>query len=348
MKKKLLLLACCAITVQAFTQKAKVRFVANEAGQRVDVLMNGKPFTSFIYPDALEKPVLYPIQTAGGVTITRGFPLATRGIERNDHPHHIGLWFNYESVNGLDFWNNSYNIPAANKHRYGWIRHVTVDTIQEGNTAGRLCYTASWESQARKVLLKEQTRFVFSGNANTRAIERVTTLTARGDSVLLKDVKDGLLAIRVAGELEIPYDKQEPYIDSAGAVTKRTSASNGANGTYITSAGKTGDEAWGTRASWCMLHGVKEGQPVSIAIIDHPANPGYPAYWHARGYGLFAVNPLGQAVFSNNKEQLQLKLAPGQSVTFRYLVLITSKEAVTPAMLDKQARQFAGNSFSLP
>jgi len=24
-----------------------------------------------------------------------------------DHPHHIGLWFNYGDVNGTDFWNNS-------------------------------------------------------------------------------------------------------------------------------------------------------------------------------------------------------------------------------------------------
>ncbi len=26
-------------------------------------------------------------------------------------------------------------------------------------------------------------------------------------------------------------------------------------------------------------------------------NPGYPTYWHARGYGLFAANPLGQKIF---------------------------------------------------
>ena len=30
------------------------------------------------------------------------------------------------------------------------------------------------------------------------------------------------------------------------------------------------------------------GEPVSIAIFDAPGNPGYPTYWHARGYGLFA------------------------------------------------------------
>ena len=45
-----------------------------------------------------------------------------------------------------------------------------------------------------------------------------------------------------------------------------------------------------------------EGMPVSIAIIDHPDNGITPTYWHARGYGLFAANPLGQAIFQKEKK----------------------------------------------
>ena len=33
--------------------------------------MDGKPFTTYMWPDALEKPVLYPITTASGTTVTR-------------------------------------------------------------------------------------------------------------------------------------------------------------------------------------------------------------------------------------------------------------------------------------
>ena len=36
---------------------------------------------------------------------------------------------------------------------------------------------------------------------------------------------------------------------------------------------------------------------VALAILDHPSNPGFPPYWHARGYGLYAVNNLGQNAF---------------------------------------------------
>lgn len=301
-----------------------VSFKHQAAQSKVEVLVGGKPFTALLYTDQLEKPVLYPLIAAGGVTLTRGFPLDKRGSERTDHPHHVGLWFNYESVNGLDFWNNSYQIPAEKKAKYGWIRNVKVTEAAGGKTKGVLKYTANWERQDKKVLLKESTSFVFSGSSDTRTIERTTTLTADKDTVYFKDVKDGVLGIRVTKELELPSDKEESYADHNGIITKISPSKNGANGNYLTSEGKKGNDAWGTRARWCVLFGTKDHHPVSIAVIDHPHNPGYPTYWHARDYGLFAANPLGQAVFSKGKESMNLKLKPGDSVTFRYMVILST------------------------
>ena len=338
---KFLILACCCVNLSVQAQTKKVSFVASKTEKKVDVMIDGKAFTSFIYPDNLEKPVLFPINAANGTTITRGFPLATRDGERNDHPHHIGLWLNYESVNGLDFWNNSFAIPAANKVKYGWIRNVKVENTQAGSKSGKLSYSANWENQAKTVLLKEQTTFVFSGSDNNRTIDRVTTLTAQKDSVFFKDIKDGMLGLRVTKELEMHSDKVEEFTDSQGIITKVSASNNGANGSYLTSEGKVGNDAWGTRGNWCVLSAVKEGQPVSVAIVDHPKNPGYPTYWHARDYGLFAANPLGQKIFSNGKEVLDFKLAPGQSTTFRYRIIITSGEKITPETLEKQALSFA-------
>lgn len=339
MNKKLIIF-CCFLSVHSIAQTKKVNFSARTAQHKVDVLVDGRPFTSFLYPDNLEKPILYPLQTASGLTVTRGFPLEKRGNERTDHPHHVGLWFNYESVNGLDFWNNSYNIAADKKVNYGWIRNVKVTKVQDGNTKGSLNYTANWERQDKRVLLKENTTFTFSGTDDTRTVDRTTTLTAQKDTVYFKDIKDGMLGIRVTKELELPSDKEESYTDNNGIVTRISPAKNGANGDYLTSEGKKGNEAWGTRGKWCMMYGQKEGQPVSIAIIDHPENPGYPTYWHARDYGLFAANPLGQAIFSKGKESMNLTLKPGESVTFRYRIIITSGKKQTPEMLDKQAADF--------
>jgi hypothetical protein len=81
-------------------------------------------------------------------------------------------------------------------------------------------------------------------------------------------------------------------------------------------------------------------EAVTISILDHPGNPGFPAYWHARGYGLFAVNPLGQKVFSQGKEQLNFSLAAHTSVTFRYRILISSA-LLTPEASEAAYKEFA-------
>ena len=88
-----------------------------------------------------------------------------------------------------------------------------------------------------------------------------------------------------------------------------------------------------------MLTGTVGPNPITLAIMDHPRNVGYPTYWHARGYGLFAANPLGQEVFSNGKQKLNLTLEPKQSVTFRHRLLILSATA-TSAQMEQQYRRF--------
>jgi hypothetical protein len=75
-------------------------------------------------------------------------------------------------------------------------------------------------------------------------------------------------------------------------------------------------------------------------MVDHPKNPGYPTYWHARGYGLFAANPLGQAALSNGKETLNYRLAPKASTTFRHLLL------VLPGPFSRERAEQAAASFA--
>ena len=89
-----------------------------------------------------------------------------------------------------------------------------------------------------------------------------------------------------------------------------------------------------------MLSGKIGQEDITLAILDHPSNPGYPTYWHARGYGLFAANTLGQKVFSEGKETFNFALAPGQSATFKYRVLILSRAAKSDE-LESQFRIFA-------
>ena len=47
-------------TVSAQGRGARVELVRKDADRRVDVLVDGKPFTSYIWPTTLKKPVLFP------------------------------------------------------------------------------------------------------------------------------------------------------------------------------------------------------------------------------------------------------------------------------------------------
>ena len=111
--------------------ESSVTLVRNDGEKKVAVLVDGKLFTAYLYPETIAKPVLYPIKSARGNDLTRGFPLEPRAGERVDHPHHIGIWFNYGDVNGLDFWNNSDAIPEDKKSGYGSIVHTEILSTKE-------------------------------------------------------------------------------------------------------------------------------------------------------------------------------------------------------------------------
>jgi hypothetical protein len=215
----------------------------------------------------------------------------------------------------------------------GTILHRSIVSAKSGSEQGELDVETDWVTFDKKVLLKEQTHFVFRGGPGFRSVDRITTLRALDTKVDFKDEKDGLLGLRVVRALEIPSDKPEVlYTDASGRPTTVAKLDNsGINGTYLTSEGKKGDAAWGTRGRWCNLSGLVGDEPVTITIFDHPANPGFPTYWHARGYGLFAANPLGQKIFSEGKQELNFSLAPHASVTFRYRILISSAIATPEA-----------------
>jgi hypothetical protein len=331
-------LVCCLVAEPKRTDRISV--IANEEARRADITIDGQPFTSYIWPTTLKKPVLYPLRTAKGTIITRGFPLEQRPGERVDHPHHAGLWFNFENVNGLDFWNNSDTIPPENAPKMGTILHQSIVSAKGGVEQGELEVETAWVTPDKRILLKEHTRFVFRGGPDFRGVDRITTLRALDEKITFPDEKDGMLGLRVIRALEIPSDKPEVYTDASGRPTTVAKLDNtGVNGTYLTSEGKKGDAAWGTRGRWCNLSGMVGDESVTITILDHPQNPGFPTYWHARGYGLFAANPLGQRIFSNGKEELNFSLAPHASVTFRYRILISSA-ILTPEATEAAYKEF--------
>ncbi len=315
------------------TRADDIQVVNRSDKKRIDVFIDGAHFTSYLFSEAgssLKKPILYPLNSAHGINIARGWPFDNKAGERVDHPHHAGHWFNYGDVNGIDFWNHSTSTPADRLDHMGTIVHREVKQTESGNDQGSFDVVADWLRPDGSPILEENTRFVFTKASDRRVIDRITTLTAVDGPVDFTDNKEGVIAIRVTRSLEHADENPVLLSDENGNPKSEKEINNdGVTGEYLSESGVRGTAVWGTRSPWMMLSGTVHGkhdetEQVTVTIIDHPDNPGYPTYWHARGYGLFAANPLGQRALSNGKDELNLHLDAGESVTFKYRMAILS------------------------
>jgi len=318
-----------------------VQVVAHESERRVDITIDGRPFTSLIWPTSLKKPVLYPLITDDGVTLTRGYPLDPLPGERVDHLHHAGLWFNYGNANGFDFWNNSDAIKPESRAMMGTIAFKKVLSTKSGPETGELVIESTWITGTDVPILDQITRYTFARGSRSRVVDCGVELRAL-DRVVFKDDKEGLLGLRVARWLESPDEKGGVFRDANGKPTKvSASDSKDATGIYVTSEGARGPAVWSTRGRWCSLSGHSGSHESTIAIFDNPGNPGYPTYWHARGYGLFAANPLGRNIFDPQKPAFNFTIEKGQTANFRYRVVLYSY-AANADELNREADRFAG------
>jgi len=333
------LLVCAASPLAIFASSRGVQVTPDEAHRRVDITFDGKPFTSYIWPETLKKPVLYPLITDDGTRVTRGFPLEPQPGERVDHPHQVGLWFDYGNANGFDFWNNSDAIKPENRAKMGTVVQTRIVSAKSGADRGELVVESAWITGANQHLMDQTTHYAFTQKDHTRIIDETITLKAL-DRVVFNDDKEGLFGMRVARWLESPDEKGGEFIDASGRPTQVAPSGADATGVYLTSEGAKAGAAWGTRGRWCLLTGHTGEKSASIAILDSPSNPDAPTYWHARGYGLFAANPLGRSIFDPKQPPLNLSVEKGGTVTFRYRVLISS-QPLSARDVDREADALA-------
>ena len=283
MKKLFILFGIVLVVAGLFASCSKkssgVKFVV--ADNKIDVMVNGKFFTSFLYNrfnnKDLTKPVLFPVMSPSGLTMTRNYPFKKVEGESQDHPHHAGVFFTYDKVNKDGFWNNTTTPPQ--------IKLIKVAHVIEGQK-GTITATMDWDGISGKTLLQEDRTMVFIPGINQTTIDFTMKLTAKDTTVVFHDTKEGMFAIRVA-----PWLKEK-----------------GHSGKYLSSNGdETEKNVWGRRAKWVRLQGNDNGKVAGIIIMNHPESTNYPTYWHARGYGLFAANPLGQSVFQKKRKEEDVK-----------------------------------------
>ena len=297
---------------------------------KITVDIHGKPYSAFYisgkdpsFPGAdphlegadLMKPFLWPILAPSGTAITREWPIVKADDEKNvakpDHPHQRGIWFAHDSVNGSDFW-NSYT--AKNR---GKITLVKVDALKSGKASGSIAATFLWTGNDGKDVLRESRVMTFYDQPNLRTIDFDIALTAI-DKVVFGDGKDGVFGLRLRPVLQ--EDKGTGHITNADGQS-------------------TEKEVWGKPSNWCDYSGEVNGEKLGVAMLDYPSNPSHPVRWHVRAYGLFAANPFGLSVFTNDKSQDGSKtLEAGKTMRFRYRVIVHPGDAQTANIAAEYAK----------
>jgi len=299
--------------VPAFADGSKqVKFQQGDG--RIDVVIGGKPFTTYYFSPDLPRPFFHPLRSAEGIVVTRGYPMipdVPAEAKDRDHPHHRSFWFTFGDVDGVDYWGDNAKIQ-------GKIVHRSVDKMVGGATQGVLSLTMDWiDNTGRKILVQKE-EVVFHGDDTRRYMDLTIRVAPTDHDVKFNDTKEGMFAVRVATPLKEP---------NGGVITN--------------SRGATGEKAcWGKPAEWVDYSGQLEGTKLGVTIMDHPGSFRHPTTWHVRAYGLFAANPFGLRDFTGDKSKDGGYVVPkGKSILFRYRVLIHPND-VSGANIAKEYKNY--------
>lgn len=291
-------LSCVALLFASVSVGAAADSVAfTQQPGRIRVSIQGKPFGALYCAREQDKPFLFPLRSAAGVNVVRGWPVEPAPGDSDDHPHQRGLWWAHGLTNGVDFWTN----------REGTGRYELKSAPKVDARAATIRVDLDMVTAKKEILGSLIEEYTFRADGDNRVVDvRVQILADRGIPVKLGDTREGVMAIRVCEELN----------ESRGA-------------TLLNSEGGVGEkEIWGKRGKWVDYSGKVQGTAVGVAMFDHPSNPKFPTFWMARGYGLLAANAFGESEFTGDKTRDgSITIPPGGKLEFRHRVVIHPGDA---------------------
>lgn len=298
----------------ALAQPASAQTLEMERTEEgVEVRVDGELYTRYLVKSGA-KPILWPVIGPTGQEMTRAWPMRETTDEKQDHIHQRSFWFTHGDVNGVSFWHEM--------DRHGNIVHREFLKVEAQGSEGRISTVNDWVGPDGTKFCEDVRTLHFGADGQQRWIDFDITIKAGEQPVTFGDTKEGTFGLRIAESMRV--DRKE-------------------GGKIVNSEGLTDEDAWGKRASWVDYTGPVNGQPLGIAILNHPASLRYPTYWHVRTYGLFAANPFGIHDFTGDENASgALMLAAGESISLYYRVLLHQGTDVAKAF-DSYAAQSKGN-----
>lgn len=279
----------------------------------IRISWRGRQLTSFHFSERWDKPFLYPLRTASGITVSRGYPLEPRPGEERDHDWHRGIWYGHGDIGGHDFWRE------LGRDKTGTIVLLKDPVLAEEPDGAGFSAELGFQTPEGDLVGSMVQRYSFSVVDTTVLIDATLSFRAdQGRELRFGDTEDGGFAMRLADEF-----RQE-----SGAVLRN-------------SAGKQDTEhIWGESARWVDYSATIGEQPVGVVMLDHPKNPRHPTRWHARGYSLCSANPFGARDFTGDEDSDGSFVVEEQGeLILRYRVII--HEGADAEQIEYWYREFA-------
>ena len=279
MRRIKFLMVLFSLTAGALSiQAAKINAV--KVGSKINVTIDGKFFTSYIFSSDEKYPFFYPVNgplSGGSVTSMRN----------GEYPHHSSLFFGCDLVNGGNYWQEGLE--------RGRIVSVNAEILKEGGDTVVISDECIWSRPGAVSPVKDSRKIVItSPSATIRQIDVEITMEMLAD-VHIRKTNHSLFSARMAADLSVK---------------------NG--GTMVNAEGAKGEkDTFGKSSPWIDYYG-KRGEAVEgLAILQHPSNPWYPSPWFTRDYGFISPTPM---FWPENGEETFLKKGETLLLRYRVLV----------------------------
>ncbi len=321
--KAILTLITTLLAIPLLAHAQTVSLKRSDTGIMVEI--DGQLFTEYITKE-VARPYMYPLIGAAGVNVSREFPMK-KDVPGEamfvDHPHHRSLWFGHSRINEINFW--------AEYQVFGKQAHAGFTDVQAAGNQGRFTASTHWIGPDNKTVMTDERRITITAlPEGEKTLDFDITLKASEGDVIIGDTKEGTMALRLCPSLSMNSSKSGV---NTGPSTGHAFNSNGVRDRDI----------WGKHANWVCYYGPDpKGNPVGVVIFSHPSNLRSPTTWHARDYGLFAVNPFGLHDFEPDKPAGagDSTIKKGDSLTLRYRFYF-AKGQPKPGELDARFQNYA-------
>lgn len=257
---------------------AKINAV--KVGSKINVTIDNKYFTSYIFSDDEKYPFFFPVNgpaTGGSVTSMRN----------GEYPHHSSLFFGCDLLNDGNYWQEGLE--------RGRIISVNAEIVKQGGDTVIITDECIWSRPGAISPLKDsRTIIITAPSAELYQIDFEIKMEMLTD-VTIKKTNHSLFSVRIATDLSVK---------------------NG--GTMINAEGmKSEKDTFGKNSPWMDYYGKRGDTIEGLAIFQHPSNRWFPSPWFTRDYGFMSPTPM---YWPENGTEILIKKGAVLELSYRVLV----------------------------